>query len=226
MEGEDWPNYVKDTGSDKCYKSFPNNPDCFFIREGCSKAMATPNLCFWHSVRMASVKECKCGCNKSWKTLDGDAIGRALRREYSVNNGPYTIIDSSGRYYCCSRCQNTDNYEWTCGSMYICPECSELHDKKVRIEEDKKEREPWHLLAAYSRAVSALQKSGQYFQYGIIKSDGPSFIVSHPTEGSFTVKNASTALIAAGISKRVIERDWWLWIAGWYEDSPEILKQT
>jgi hypothetical protein len=180
---------------------------------------------------MATIKTFKCGCGKEWKTMDGDATGRMLRYDYS-GDGEFAIVDGGNRFYCCSRCQNTDNHEWQCGSMFVCADCASGHNESkmcssLRSSSDDEEEEPpkvWEHLNAYGHAVTERRARGQMFLYSTVEANGPTFQVKHPTEGSHTVNSASSALIAAGYAKAVDERDWWLWIAGWYDDAPEALK--
>lgn len=228
-----WGSYTKNrctTG--QANESMPNNPGCKVATPGCSRDMAASgDVCWWHSVRMAAINTFNCGCGKKWKTIDGDATGRMLRYQYS-GDGFFAVVDMGNRFYCCSSCQNSDNYKWQCGSMFVCDGCASGHDRsKMRnttfcgssSDEDVDAGE-WEHMDGYSRGVLDREASGKLFRDAIMTANGPTFQVKHPTEGALTVKSASTALIAAGYTKDVHERDWWLWIAGWYDDAPEALR--
>jgi hypothetical protein len=114
----------------------PQNPECSIWSDGCSTALSTetPGVCFWHSHRMARIEMVRCGCRTN-ECLVGDATGRHMRREYASGGHDgvtlipkYSVVDSGGFLYCCSKCQNNDNYTMTCGEMRVCNDCSDCHD--------------------------------------------------------------------------------------------------
>jgi hypothetical protein len=214
--------------------SHPNQPDCKCSSKACSEFMKKPDLCFWHFHRMGKVGKAKCACG-TWNTVSGDAVGRNQAIDYyDLERYETAVVDMGYTFYCCPSCQNRDNYKWRCGSMYVCSNNEDKHDKSMMmpasIEDDfpssddaVEEGKPvWPHDEAYKDALMMWITTGRPFKYVIMGPDGPSVNVKDPEYGAVTVNNAANALRAACHDHEFAE--WWTWFAGWFPDCPPNIK--
>jgi hypothetical protein len=198
------------------YESSPNNPQCKTSSMGCSKAMKG-DICFWHFHRMAKIATFRCGCNQKWKTLVGDSTGRHLGRKYYDED--MATLDTGNNWYCAcgNQCESHK-----CGTMYVCDKCIHKHKKVVRDDDGYYETATWEHTQQYSNALNERIVEGKKYVYGTSSSNGPVFSIPDDLHGVIFVTNSSTCLIAAGRNPKMAE--WWIWMAGWYEDCPEGIK--
>lgn len=216
--------------------SCPNNPDCKTSTPSCSRTMRSGSeLCFWHSYRIGEIREYNCGCpGKKWLTANGDSIGRNL--VYQTNPGKeFCCLDFACILWCCSSAQNRDTDIYTCGEMRVCEGCSSKHTNLIKIsrEEDDDFSEDsiqiessttspssnsWEHLRKYRDAITIRMIENKTWKYSIPTQNGPLFRIPDSIIGSLTVNSASTALVAAG--RNPSESEWWIWVAGWYNDCP------
>ena len=54
--------------------------------------------------------------------------------------------------------------------------------------------------------------------YGSIKPAGISFRIADDVTGVLTIDSAKNAIIAA--NRNPAGAEWWIWIAGWFDDCP------
>ena len=223
-QAEDKGWYVlKDRKDQFGLESKPENPACKVHTYGCSEAMKG-DICFWHFYRMGKMKEFMCGCpGKKWKTVVGDSTGRSLARKYYELKDVCTV-DFAGHFSCCG----TDYTSFRCGEMRVCSSCKDQHpslegvnadgDSDTDSDTDNDEPIIWPHNQAYKDAVMSRMDDGKPIKYAMMTSEGPTFRIPDSMMGSLEVKSASSALIAAG--RNPAEAEWWIWIAGWYDDCP------
>lgn len=208
----------------------PRNQLCKLKSVTCSEAMsfAQKDLCFWHSRRMGTKKEYRCGCSsKWWPVVTGDSPGRNLVREYyGLDYDTTPTIDSSGQLYCCGPASSgaTSGNFSTCGSMLVCENCRIHHVSVDPLELEEEEPEDqtssfWPHRENYEAAIITRIAAGQKIMYADVTPEGIQFILRDQLLGSLCVYSASTALVAAG--RNPTDADWWIWIAGWYDDCPQ-----
>ena len=116
----------------------PKNPGCSICTDGCSESLKG-DLCLWHSHRMGSLTEVKCGCEETtWKCVEGDSTARRMRRDYEIRKAEergesfryfvdFAVIDSAGKLHCCGKSQNADLDIGSCGDMRVCGDCYHKH---------------------------------------------------------------------------------------------------
>src|SRR5580692_9366072 len=113
-----------------------HNVACGVNSVQCSQEMSKYPVCRWHHARMARWMNKQCGC-KDNDVCDGDALGRMMFCQY-YQIEKITVIDCSGRWYCCGECQNTDTQVYRCGDLMICEDCVSTHDQQTikKISDD------------------------------------------------------------------------------------------
>ncbi len=132
---EDWNKY-----RELCEENGEHNPLCSVNSESCSISMSKTNdgekqLCQWHRLRIAQHKVVSCNCKKH-DICVGDATARIIFREY-YEIDDIAVIDSFGKLYCCSYCQNAECYRSKCGDMYVCPSHEEDHKELTKISKSE-----------------------------------------------------------------------------------------
>jgi hypothetical protein len=119
-----------------------HNPSCGAASTSCSVRMSNiPNLCFWHSRRMAELHTHECGCGRSNTLMCGDAVGRSLARGYYGEVAEKAGVSSAFGIYCCINCHCADSEEYMCGEMRVCGSCAKLHKESSlqKIQKDDPE---------------------------------------------------------------------------------------
>ncbi len=230
--------------------SYPYNEICATKSKCCSRSMAKEKICYWHWCRMGTEQEIRCGCSKR-KIVNGDATGRSLYYNYNVaiggENVPTSCIDMGGLVYCCSTCQNSDNYHWKCGEMFVCSGCKDQHVEEKMVDctlsdewnssdssedDDDDHHEDYcddkNKSSLYGEgffdAVLERRRNGKKIFYGVCDLEGKmTYNARNHIYGSYTVRNARDAIFQAGCcsENENEEREWWIWLCGWYEDCPE-----
>ena len=210
--------------------SMPKNPQCKLCTEGCSEAIKG-DLCFWHHHRIAKVREYQCACpGKLWKTLVGDGTGRFLASEYYQNDDLYKV-DTASNFYC-SHAGDYHSYE--CGNLRLCSECKNDHPGcdninnlpsggdqwtvEDPVEDHSEDHSVWPSHSEYAYQLSQRMLNGQRYLVAVMTATGPTFSIPDVSFGGLKVNSALSALIAAGRNPK--DAEWWVWIAGWYDDCP------
>lgn len=230
MERQPWGNLTKNINSN-CLGSGPHNTVCKINNESCSLNLGkSGDICYWHFCRMADVEKLRCGCSE-WKVLCGDSIGRNLAYRYYEFDDEASL-DSANNFYCCSTCQNCDNYQYCCGMMKVCQKCAVNHDKNYLeeinslsdeeineiMEENNNE---WIYKYEFQKAFENRISNNSYYRILLIAKDGPRDNVRDPVYGSIDICSARSAILASRLYPE--QREWWEWLAGWYPDCPPML---
>jgi hypothetical protein len=227
----------------------PHNSKCKIKTASCSIAMADEvvpkpkdrlDLCFWHYYRMGEKKEYPCGCpGKRWPVVIGDSPGRNFARDYyNLDYDTTPSIDSSNRLYCCGNaCGGGAETRYQCGQMLVCDTCKPLHlaqrltkapkhshtsesddEEKEEKDDEEEDESVWPHYNEYKRQFIIRASEGKTWKYMNMTLTGPTAVLLDDVTGSHLVHSAATALIAAG--RQGQDADWWIWIAGWYDDCP------
>jgi len=221
-----WGLLTKKEGGSRCHESGPNNPACKTSNAYCSIDLGGPgDICYWHWCRMGSIGDIRCGC-KQWKVVSGDSPGRMLcYRYYDIRDGP--CIDMVN-FYCCSTCQNCDCYVAKCGQMYVCEDCVGNHNEsyltnlKKYSNDDSDDDAMWPFAESFRIAfANRMANPGTYWEYISITKNGIRTTTKDPVYGVINIEDAKSAILASRLDPA--KREWWEWIAGWYDDCPPML---
>ena len=86
----------------------------------------------------------------------------------------------------------------------------------------------WKHAQKYGMAVCERQQMGKYFEYAVISDSGPVINILDENNNIISIKDADVAIEfaeKAWDNWYCPEAEWWVWLAGWYDDCPEGLSK-
>ena len=184
---------------------------------------------------MGTKGKLKCGC-KSNITIDGDAIGRVMAKNYYAKNDTekFACLDCANSLYCCFDCKDNDTYFYKCGSMYVCSECAIDHNKTTLIpietisdefgtdaESGEDIQKEWEYAEYFKKKCMhwIIENPKESIVYLWIANTGPQMTMKDNVNGDLYVNSAKSALMAANLYPQ--KQKFFEFLAGWYHDCPD-----